>query len=1313
MIITCILILCSIPIPSVGAAEGDINAKPKVIPSLQEWTGSTGSFVLTSNTRIVYSDVALKSTATQFTTDLKEMTGRDIPMVSGNEATIGDFLLTLNTKIDSTIGDEGYYFEVGNYVTIRANTKAGVFYGTRTALQILEQDSQKSNIVKGHSKDFPKYPVRGFMLDVGRKFISMDDLKEYVKLMSYYKLNEFQLHLSDNELFSDLNRDENSWSRYAAFRLESTKYPELTAKDGHYTKQEFRELQDLAAIRGLTITPEIDMPSHSLAFTKVRKDLVHPNLPIDHLDISRPETIAFVKDIWDEYLDSDWFDTDRIHFGGDEFDRRDTTQFEVYRKFLNTMNAHIKSKNKTAQMWGSLSQFPGNTVVDNDIVMNAWNKGWQNPKDAIAQGFKIINTDDAQLYMVPKANYYHDYLDKQWLFNNWTPTYFGGTHNLQEGEPNLLGGMFALWNDKLGRVVSAAEIADRVNDAVPVMAEKMWRSQSSGATFAEFNNLTSVIGVGPGVDLFREVKSVGDLVVHYPFEEGASLITSDQSGNAYEGTLKNVTWSDAGKSGKSVVFNGTSDRIVTGLSSKGLPWTISAWVKLDEGLQADEMIFTESKDGALKLKQRGSVNAGFTREGYDYNFSVAIPTGRFVHVAFQGDLSGTSLYIDGELKSKVSDTTILPIEMIGGQKNSFVGSLDEFKIFNRVLTASEIAVEAGSPSWTVNIASGKPATASSLEAPQFTANLAFDGNGTTRWSSGKTDNEWIYVDLGAAMDIKKIVLKWELSFARGYKIQVSDDAVSWRDVFSTTAGAGGVENITLKKAENARYVRMLGTKRAGTYGFSLYEFEVYQSNPNDIPPVQNPIRYARDFEDNSLVGWQQMTGVNVGNMSIVDAPANASLHALKLTANGASNVFVDMNSPNVQDGEIEFKVTPQSTALREGIIFRYVDNNAWASIGFDGGSWYWVNAQDNYGLVTNNPAAALRNGVTSTVKVKYEGSKITLIVDGTTYFEGNLSSLPTEAGKMGARVFGASVAVFDDFVYANDVAEVPVTGVQVDKKTITLQEGEMMQLSALVLPESSTNKKVAWTSNNEAVAKVDVVDGKVIVTAKAAGTADITVTTLAGGFTDTSRVTVLAAATTDLPLSTLTAPSTVQYGETFIVNYGLSKVAEAVYAQDISIQYDVTRMELVSIDSLIDGVSVIEKIESPGSLRLIFASQGGLYGISGDAQIVKLTFKAKSSLEPAIGTIAVVKAFMGHGNGVETDAAPSSANIAFTIAPVELSPDINGDGKVSIGDLAIVAANYGKTKTDIAWEQVKKADVNGDGKIDINDLAIIARKILE
>ncbi|MFJ7936060.1 beta-N-acetylglucosaminidase domain-containing protein [Sporosarcina sp. NPDC096371] len=131
--------------------------------------------------------------------------------------------------------------------------------------------------------------------------------------------------------------------------------------------------------------------------------------------------------------------------------------------------------------------------------------------------------------------------------------------------------------------------------------------------------------------------------------------------------------------------------------------------------------------------------------------------------------------------------------------------------------------------WTKNIAAHKPATASANEVNYLTPNLAVDGDESTRWSSGLSNNQWIYVDLLQQYPINKVVLKWEAAYASGYKIQVSNDAVNWKDVYVTNSGNGGVDEVYFAE-ENARYVRMLGTQRATSWGYSLYEFEVYQPN---------------------------------------------------------------------------------------------------------------------------------------------------------------------------------------------------------------------------------------------------------------------------------------------------------------------------------------------------------------------------------------------------------------------------------------------------------------------------------------------------
>ncbi|MFR9775623.1 penicillin acylase family protein [Micromonospora sp. MS34] len=126
-----------------------------------------------------------------------------------------------------------------------------------------------------------------------------------------------------------------------------------------------------------------------------------------------------------------------------------------------------------------------------------------------------------------------------------------------------------------------------------------------------------------------------------------------------------------------------------------------------------------------------------------------------------------------------------------------------------------------------NLAQGRAATASSTQfLTSHTPNKAVDGSLSSRWGSSYNDNQWIRVDLGSARTVKRVVLRWEAAYGSAYRIEVSNDGSSWQTAFSTTVGNGGVDNVTFAPV-TARYVRMYGVKRATSYGFSLWEFEVY------------------------------------------------------------------------------------------------------------------------------------------------------------------------------------------------------------------------------------------------------------------------------------------------------------------------------------------------------------------------------------------------------------------------------------------------------------------------------------------------------
>jgi hypothetical protein len=185
--------------------------------------------------------------------------------------------------------------------------------------------------------------------------------------------------------------------------------------------------------------------------------------------------------------------------------------------------------------------------------------------------------------------------------------------------------------------------------------------------------------------------------------------------------------------------------------------------------------------------------------------------------------------------------------------------------------------------------------------------------------------------------------------------------------------------------------------------------------------------------------------------------------------------------------------------------------------------------------------------------------------------------------------------------------------------------------------------------------------------------------------------------------------NTVNAGNEFDLTYGLVNVSDSYYAQDLTFSYDPARVDFVSAESVENGFSIIDQSRSSGQIRIITATPGAGNAVSDDGDLLKLRWKAASDAQGANTSITLSKAIVSNGDGVEASLASVSHSI--TIGAF-LSGDMNGDGKVSIGDLAMAAKAYGKSMTDPDWDQFKAADLNQDGKVDIVDLAILAGKIL-
>ncbi|MNW45293.1 Endoglucanase precursor [compost metagenome] len=155
---------------------------------------------------------------------------------------------------------------------------------------------------------------------------------------------------------------------------------------------------------------------------------------------------------------------------------------------------------------------------------------------------------------------------------------------------------------------------------------------------------------------------------------------------------------------------------------------------------------------------------------------------------------------------------------------------DSYNLLNMLFLTGNWWKPGGSPvPEAPNLALNKTTVSSTVEGVGFESGKAVDGNQMTRWASREgNDPEWIYVDLGSVQQITGVKLRWEVAYAKRYKIEISSDSRSpehWQEVYSTSSGDGGLDEIPLAP-QAARYVRIYGIERGTPYGYSLYEFEV-------------------------------------------------------------------------------------------------------------------------------------------------------------------------------------------------------------------------------------------------------------------------------------------------------------------------------------------------------------------------------------------------------------------------------------------------------------------------------------------------------
>lgn len=431
--------------------------------------------------------------------------------------------LRINTDCEA-LGSEGYHLSVTREgVSLHAATRAGLFYGIQTLLQLLPASvynpgaaqTGEYSVACVEVEDHPRFSWRGAMLDVARHFLPLQSVLKFIDLLALHKMNVLHLHLTDDQ----------------GWRIEIKKYPRLTsvgavrektlvgralanpadenfdpasqcfdglAYAGHYTQEQAREIVAYAAARHITVVPEIEMPGHAQAaiaaypFLGCDDELlaVSPRWGI-HDAIYKPteQTLEFLRDVLEEVIGI--FPSPYIHIGGDEAIKtlwRTSPQCQALKQELGLRDEEAMQSYVIGRMDDFLTR-QGRVLVGWDEILDrglspgavvmSW-RGEEGGVKAARQGHDVIMAPDRFTYF----DYYQskDRDAEPLAFSELLtlPTVYGyepvPTGLPTEYAHHVLGAQCQLWSEYMP---NAAQLEYMAFPRLSALAEVTWSSRDS------------------------------------------------------------------------------------------------------------------------------------------------------------------------------------------------------------------------------------------------------------------------------------------------------------------------------------------------------------------------------------------------------------------------------------------------------------------------------------------------------------------------------------------------------------------------------------------------------------------------------------------------------------------------------------------------------------------------------------------------------------------------------------------------------------------------------------------------------------------
>jgi hexosaminidase len=384
----------------------------------------------------------------------------------------------------ASVGEQGYQLDItATSITVRANRPDGLFNGVQTLRQLLPVTAESSSVQPGpwlvpggQIVDHPRFSYRSAMLDVARHFFPVPAVKAYIDQIALYKVNHLHLHLSDDQGWRIAI---DSWPRLAT-------YGGATAvgggKGGYYTKADYTEIVNYAAIRHITIVPEIDMPGHTNAALASYAELncngkapsryTGMKVGFSSLCVGLEKTYTFIDNVIGEL--AALTPGPYIHIGGDE---SHSTSEADYAKFIERVLGIVAAHGKTAIGWhevlnanelpSTVAQFWWRGVTTHNVVADAASKGTKiimSPADKTYLDMKYSNSTGLGLKWAGLIDLKTAY--------EWNP----GAHLNAVPESAVLGVEAPMWSETIR---TSNDIEYMAFPRLPALMEVAWSPWST------------------------------------------------------------------------------------------------------------------------------------------------------------------------------------------------------------------------------------------------------------------------------------------------------------------------------------------------------------------------------------------------------------------------------------------------------------------------------------------------------------------------------------------------------------------------------------------------------------------------------------------------------------------------------------------------------------------------------------------------------------------------------------------------------------------------------------------------------------------